>query len=300
MGVLVVGSVALDTVETPCGKRKEILGGSATFFSYTCSYFAPVSLVGVVGDDFPPAYRRLLEERGVNLLGLQTRPGKTFRWGGAYRYDMNRAETKFTQLNVFEDFHPRVPPSLRDSAYVFLANIDPRLQLEVLACLKKPRLVIGDTMNHWIDLKKDKVLEVVKKLDVFILNDAEARQLTGEVSLRLAAKTILALGPAHVVIKKGEHGAALFSEKGVFCAPGLPLEKVVDPTGAGDTFAGGFVGHLAKAGKEDASVFRRAVIYGSVMASFNVEDFSLNRLKKLRRGDIEKRYREFIGLTRFS
>ncbi len=299
MSVLVVGSIALDTVETPFGKREEILGGSATFFSYTCSYFTPVSLVGVVGEDFPPEYRELLAEKGIDIQGLQTRPGKTFRWGGAYHGDMNQAKTEFTDLNVFEDFHPEIPEALRESEYVFLANIDPPLQLEVLSAVKKPRLAVGDTMNLWIELKKDELVEVIKRLDIFIINDAEARQLTGEVSLHLAAKAILALGPSQVVVKKGEHGAMLFSGDEVFSAPALPLEKIVDPTGAGDSFAGGFMGYLAKTGKTDVGTLRRAVIYGSVMASFNVEDFSLNRLKKLEWDDIEDRYQEFVKLTRF-
>lgn len=299
MSVLVVGSVALDTVETPAGKRKEILGGSATYFSCACSYFAPVNLVAVVGEDFPPEARKLLEERGVELEGLQVNPGRTFRWGGSYRGDMNEAQTDFTDLNVFENFHPRIPPSYRESEYVFLANIDPDLQLEVLSQMKKPRLVVGDTMNLWIDLKPDRVREVISRLDLFIFNDAEARQLTGEVSLKKAAGEILELGPEVVVIKKGEHGAILFSRREIFSAPALPMERVVDPTGAGDSFAGGLVGYLAREGKMDFATLRRAVIYGSVMASFNVEDFSLNRLRDLSNDDIEKRYRRFQAITAF-
>jgi len=299
MNVLAVGSVALDTVETPFGRREEILGGSATYFSYACSFFAPVNLVAVVGEDFPPEYRAALEKRGIDLAGLEVRPGRTFRWGGSYRYDMNEAETEFTSLNVFEGYHPRIPADYRRSGYVFLANIDPHLQLEVLEQVRRPRLVVGDTMNLWIGLKKEVVWEVVKKLDILIFNDAEARQLTGEVSLKKAAEKIVRAGPEHVVIKKGEHGALLFSQKEIFSAPGLPLETVMDPTGAGDSFAAGFVGYLAKEENLTSSVLRRAVIYGSVMASFNVEDFSLNRLKKLKKGDIEKRYREFKDLVSF-
>ncbi len=299
MSVLVVGSVALDTVETPAGKRKEILGGSATYFSCACSYFAPVNLVAVVGDDFPPEDRALLEEREVDLAGLQVSPGRTFRWGGSYRGDMNEARTDFTDLNVFEDFHPQIPPSYRESEYVFLANIEPDLQLEVLAQIEKPRLVVGDTMNLWIDLKPERVREVVSRLDLFIFNDAEARQLTGEVSLKKAAGEILKLGPKGVVIKKGEHGAILFTPEEIFCAPALPMDRLVDPTGAGDSFAGGLVGYLAREGKADFAILRRAVIYGSVMASFNVEDFSLNRLRDLSNDDIEKRYRRFQDITSF-
>ncbi len=299
MPVLVVGSVAFDTVTTPFGHRAKILGGSATYFSYSCSFFAPVCLVAVVGEDFPPEYRELLENKGVNLEGLQVSPGRTFHWGGAYRYDMNEAETEFTDLNVFEDFHPRLPESGRLCEYVLLANIDPDLQLEVLQQVKKPRLVVGDTMNLWIELKKERVKEVISRLDILILNDAEARQFTGQVGLKNAADQILELGPRAVVIKKGEHGALLFTRREIFSAPGLPLEKVVDPTGAGDSFAGGFVGHLAKTGQTSFDALKQAVIYGSVMASFNVEDFSLERLKKINRNDIKDRYLVFQELAAF-
>lgn len=299
MAVLVVGSVALDTVETPAGKRKEVLGGSATYFSYAGSYFSPINLVAVVGEDFPPEYRELLEEKGINLEGLQIKSGRTFRWGGSYRGDMNEARTDFTDLNVFEDFHPQIPSSYRESEYVFLGNIDPDLQLEVLSQIEKPRLAAGDTMNLWIDLKPERVKEVISKLDLFIFNDAEARQLTGEVSLKKAAAEILRLGPREVVIKKGEHGAILFSREEIFSAPALPMEKIVDPTGAGDSFAGGLIGYLAREGTTDFASLRRAVIYGSVMASFNVEDFSLGRLRDLSEDDIENRYRRFQDITSF-
>ncbi len=299
MSVLVVGSVAFDTVSTPFGSREKILGGSATYFSYSCSFFSPVKLVGVVGEDFPDCYRKLLREKNIDLEGLQVRPGRTFHWGGAYRYDMNEAETEFTHLNVFEDFHPDLPKAYRKSEYVLLANIDPDLQLEVLDQIENPRLVVGDTMNLWIELKKEKVWKVIEKLNILIFNDAEARQLTGEVSLKKAADMILSRGPDYVVIKKGEHGALMFWPEGVFSAPGLPMETVIDPTGAGDTFAGGFIGYLASRGKLDAPTLRRAVIYGSIMASFNVEDFSLERLKTLTEDDINRRYKEFEVLTLF-
>lgn len=299
MSVLVVGSVAFDTVTTPFGKREKILGGSATYFSYSCSFFAPVCLVAVVGEDFPDEYRRLLEGKGVNLEGLQVVPGKTFHWGGSYRYDMNEAETEFTDLNVFENFHPRLPRCCRECGYVLLANIDPDLQLEVLEQVKEPRLVVGDTMNLWIKLKKERLQEVFGRLDILILNDAEARQFTGRVGLKSAAGRLLELGPRAVVIKKGEHGALLFSRDGIFSAPGLPLEKVVDPTGAGDSFAGGFMGYLAQTGETDFPALKKAVIYGSVMASFNVEDFSLERLKTVSPGDIKERYRQFQALVDF-
>lgn len=299
MSVLVVGSVAFDTVTTPFGKREKILGGSATYFSYSCSFFAPVHLVAVVGEDFPREHRKLLEDKGVNLDGLQVAPGKTFHWGGAYQYDMNEAETEFTDLNVFQDFHPRLPESCRSCEYVLLANIDPDLQLEVLDQVEKPRLVAGDTMNLWLELKKERVEEVIGRLDILILNDAEARQFTGLVGLKNAADRILELGPRAVVIKKGEHGALLFTRDEVFSAPGLPLEKVVDPTGAGDSFAGGFIGHLARSGESSFPALKQAVIYGSVMASFNVEDFSLERLKRIRPDDIKDRYRRFQALSGF-
>jgi sugar/nucleoside kinase (ribokinase family) len=299
MSVLVVGSVAFDTVATPFGRREKILGGSATYFSYSCSFFAPVYLVAVVGEDFPDGYRKLLEGKGINLDGLQVAPGKTFHWGGSYRYDMNEAETEFTDLNVFENFHPRLPESCRNCEYVLLANIDPDLQLEVLEQVEKPRLVVGDTMNLWIELKKKRVEEVIGRLDILIVNDAEARQFTGQVGLKNAADRILGLGPRAVVIKKGEHGALLFTREEIFSAPGLPLEKVVDPTGAGDSFAGGFMGHLARTGETAFGALRKAVIYGSVMASFNVEDFSLERLKKISPDDIKDRYRRFQDLADF-
>lgn len=299
MSVLVVGSVAFDTVTTPFGRKEKILGGSATYFSYSCSFFSPVNLVAVVGEDFPSEYRDLLRERDINLDGLQVSAGKTFHWGGSYRYDMNEAETEFTDLNVFEDFHPQLPSAYRSSEYVLLANIDPELQLEVLDQIDNPRLVVGDTMNLWIELKKKMVEEVIRKLDILIINDAEARQFTGEVSLKKAADQILELGCKYVVIKKGEHGALLFSRQYVFSAPGLPLETVVDPTGAGDTFAGGFMGYLARAGEDSPESLRKAMIYGSVMASFNVQDFSLERLKKLSQDDINNRFQEFKALTSF-
>jgi len=299
MSVLVVGSVAFDTVTTPFGRRDKILGGSATYFSYSCSFFAPVNLVAVVGEDFPDPYRELLRQRRINLDGLQVHEGKTFHWGGSYRYDMNEAETEFTDLNVFEDFHPDLPASYRASEYVLLANIDPDLQLEVLNQIENPRLVVGDTMNLWIELKSEAVQEVVRKLHILIINDAEARQFTGEVSLKKAAGKILELGCEYVVIKKGEHGALLFSRQDIFSAPGLPLDTVIDPTGAGDTFAGGFMGYLARSGEISPSSLRKAMIYGSVMASFNVEDFSLERLQRLQEDDIKSRFQEFKALTSF-
>ncbi len=299
MNVLVVGSVALDTLETPHGKREEMLGGSATYFSVSCSNFAPVRLVGVVGEDFSPAHLKLLQSKGIDTRGLEIRPGKTFRWGGSYLSDLNQAQTSFTHLNVFESFHPRLPEEWKESDCVFLANIDPVLQMEVLDQLKRPKLVAGDTMNLWINIKPDRVKEAIERMDLLFINDAEARQLTRESNLPRAARRLLSMGPRFVVIKKGEHGAVLFSRKDAFCAPALPLEKVVDPTGAGDTFAGGCVGYIARRGCFAPAVLRRAVIYGSVMASFAVEDFSLNRLRRVRKADIVSRYQRFKDLSCF-
>ena len=299
MNVLVVGSVALDTLETPSGKREEMLGGSATYFSVSCSFFAPVRLVGVVGEDFPRAHLALLKKRKIDTEGLEVCPGKTFRWGGSYLSDLNQAQTRFTQLNVFETFHPRLPERWRESDCVFLANIDPVLQMEVLDQIRRPKLVAGDTMNLWITIKPDRVAEAIERMDLLFINDGEARQLTREGNLAQAARRLLMMGPRFVVIKKGEHGAVLFSRKETFSAPALPLERVVDPTGAGDTFAGGCLGYIARRGCFAPAVLRRAVVYGSVMASFAVEDFSLNRLRRLRRADIVARYRRFKALTCF-
>ncbi len=299
MSVLVVGSVALDTVQTPSGRREEVLGGSAAYFSVACSYFAPVRLVGVVGEDYPVSAIEIFQARKVDLEGLETRPGKTFRWGGSYENDLNQATTEFTALNVFEDFRPRIPPSHRDSEFVFLANIDPELQLNVLDQVRGPKLVAGDTMNLWIDLKRDRLLEVVKRLGLLLINDGEARQLSGRKGLPAAARVLLDAGPPRVLIKKGEHGAILYAADDIFALPALPIEEVVDPTGAGDAFAGGFIGFLARQGELSAENFRRAVVYGSVMASFAVSDFSLNRLTGLSEDDIETRFSEFQKLTAF-
>lgn len=299
MSILVVGSVAFDTVETPFGKRERALGGSATFFSFSASFFHKVNLVAVVGADFPREHVRLLASRGIDTKGLKVLPGKTFHWSGSYRYDMNEAITHSTCLNVFEHFKPEVPEEYRRSEYVFLANIDPDLQREVLAQIKKPRLVACDTMNFWIEHKKDALLKLLKMVDIVILNEGEARQLTGQPNLVRAGRTIREWGPDRVVIKKGEHGALLFGDDSVFVAPAYPMEGIVDPTGAGDTFAGGFMGYLAKEGKTGWKTLCRAVIYGSVMASFNVEDFSLDRMKRLSAKEIRSRYREFVSFSHF-
>jgi len=299
MSIVVVGSIALDTIETPFGKREDILGGSCTYFSYSASFFHPVSIVGVVGKDFPSKHIELLKSRGINTEGLQVVEGETFRWSGAYEYDMNEAKTLSTCLNAFETFQPKLPESYRDADYVFLANIEPELQLSVLEQVRAPKLIACDTMNLWLNTRRDAVEQLFGKVDVVILNDGEARLFSGTPNLVASAKRIRETGAKYVVIKKGEHGALLFGPDLFFAAPGFPLETIVDPTGAGDTFAGGFMGFLAKAGTLDDTLLRRAVVHGCVMASFNVEDFSLDRLTSLTDEAITNRYREYVALTHF-
>jgi len=296
--VLVVGSVALDSVRTPFGQAEETLGGSATYFSYAASFFVPVRLVAVVGEDFPGAHLDLLRAREVDLAGLEVAPGKTFRWTGEYGYDLDEATTLATHLGVFADFRPRLPPHFRKTPFLFLGNIDPDLQREVLRQLERPRLVALDTMNYWIDGKREALLGVLQEVDALLVNDAEARQLTREPSLARAARAILGLGPRIVVIKQGEHGVLMATDGRFFFAPAYPLESVFDPTGAGDTFAGGFLGALARDGKLDETALRRAIVYGSVMASFTVEDFSLNRLRRLEPKEIDERVRAFGEMMR--
>jgi len=297
--VLVVGSVALDTVETPFGKVEEALGGSATYFACSASFFTGVRLVGVVGEDFPPGHLAVLRGRGVDLTGLTVAPGRTFRWRGQYGYDLNEARTLATELNVFAEFRPRLAPELRRVPYLFLANIDPELQLDVLRQMEaRPRLVALDTMNFWIQGKRAALEAVLAEVDVVTINDSEARQLAREPNLVKAARAIAAMGPRTVVVKRGEYGAVMVSDGAFFIVPAYPLETVHDPTGAGDTFAGGFMGVLAAEDRVDARTMRRAVVYGSVMASFTVEDFSLNRLLRLTRAEIAERYAAFQDLTR--
>lgn len=299
MSILVVGSVAFDSVETPFGKVDEVLGGSGTYFSTSASFFSDISLVAVVGEDFPSEHLEFLKQRNVDLEGVQVVPGKTFRWKGEYGYDLNEAKTLDTQLNVFEHFRPELPESYRDAEFVFLGNIDPELQLEVLSQVRNPKLVACDTMNFWISGKRESLVKTLAKVDILMINESEVRQLAAEANLIKAAQTILAMGPKTIVIKRGEYGALMFSEHTIFSAPAYPLEAVFDPTGAGDTFAGGFMGYLAaNQNLSDASV-RQAIIFGSVMASFTVEDFSLNRLKNLEYREIEERFRRFKLLTEF-
>ena len=297
--LLVVGSVALDSVATPFGKVREVLGGSATYFSYSASFFTRARLVAAVGEDFPKEHTRLLEERGVDVAGLSVVRGRTFRWSGEYGYDLNDARTLDTQLNVFAEFRPSLAPEARAVPYLFLANIDPELQLEVLRQMtSRPKLVALDTMNFWIQGKRDALVRVLGEVDVVTINDAEARRLAGEPNLIKAARAISALGPQTVVVKRGEYGALLFANGGFFMVPAYPLESVYDPTGAGDTFAGGFMGYLASRDATGGATMRRAMIYGSVMASFTVEDFSLNRLARLTPAQVAARYEEFEQLMR--
>src|SRR5687768_7933812 len=299
MTVLVVGSVALDSVETPFGKAEDVLGGSGTFFSASASHFGPVQLVGVVGSDYPAEKLQGLALRGVDLAGVEHAEGESFRWRGRYRHDLNSAETLETRLGVFSHFRPKIPEQFRRAPFVFLANIDPRLQLEVLNQVEKPTLVACDTMNFWIESRRSDLLELLGHVDLITLNDAEARQLTEQANLVKAARWIMKRGPTHVVIKKGEHGAFMFTESSVFFAPAYPLEDVFDPTGAGDSFAGGFIGYLARAGQLDEEHMRRAVVYGSVMGSFAVERFSIERLLEIDQGDIRRRLSEFRRLVAF-
>ncbi len=297
--VLVVGSVALDSVETPFGKADDVLGGSGTYFASSASHFAPVQLVGVVGDDYPLDLLQPLVERGVDLAGLEKVSGSSFRWRGRYRHDLNAAETLETHLGVFSNFRPNIPDQFREAPFVFLANIDPRLQLQVLEQVKKPRLVACDTMNFWIESRRPELVELLGHVDLITLNDGEARQLTEHTNLVQAARWILDKGPKHVLIKKGEHGAFMFTRDSVFFAPAYPLESVFDPTGAGDSFAGGFIGSLAASGDLSDASMRRAVVVGSAMGSFAVEQFSNGRLLDITRADIDARVQEFRQLVAF-
>ncbi|MBK8645951.1 MAG: sugar kinase [Gemmatimonadetes bacterium] len=299
MSVLVVGSVALDSVETPFGKADEVLGGSGTFFSASASHLTPVQLVGVVGSDYPFEKLAPLGARGVDLAGVERADGESFRWRGRYRHDLNSAETLETRLGVFSHFRPKIPEQFRSAPYVFLANIDPRLQLEVLRQVERPKLVACDTMNFWIESRRPDLMELLKHVDAILLNDGEARQLTEHANLVKAARWILNRGPKIVIIKKGEHGAFMFTEHSVFFAPAYPLEDVFDPTGAGDSFAGGFMGYLARTGKLDEEHMRRAVVYGSAMGSFAVEKFSIERLLEIDHDMIRERLNEFRRLVAF-
>ena len=300
MSILVVGSVAFDTVQTPAGRAEGVLGGSASYFSVAASFFAPVHLVAVVGKDFSEENARIFRDRDVDLGGLSHVPGKTFRWSGVYGDDINQRTTLATELNVFQEFEPVLPERLRKAEYLFLANIDPDLQRSVLKQMKGPKLVACDTMNFWIEGKRDSVLEMLKGVDVLLINDQEARQLALDANTVRAAKKILGFGPSSLIIKRGEYGAALYSSHSHFAVPAYPLLDPVDPTGAGDSFAGGFMGHLARRGAHDEATIRQALVVGSVMASFCVEDFSLRRFQSLRPEHIRTRLKEFGRMTLFA
>jgi sugar/nucleoside kinase (ribokinase family) len=303
LGVVVVGSVALDTLELSGKVYPDVLGGSASFFAVAASHFAPVRLVAVVGEDFPAEHTAYLADRGVDLQGLTRAQGSTFRWRGRYSVDLASRTSLDTQLNVFADFRPSLPDAYRRTELLFLGNIHPALQLEVLDQVESPQLVALDTMNFWISGELDTLKKVLRRIDTIILNDEEARQLSSEHNLPLAARAIHAMGPRTVIVKRGDAGALLFywheGKASVFAAPAYPLEEVLDPTGAGDTFAGGFVGSLARSGAFDAGAIRRAMFHGSVMASFCVEGIAHDRLRRVTMPEIEERYAAFCDLTHF-
>ena len=297
--VLTVGSVAFDSIKTPFGEASRVVGGAATYFSLAASFFTDVRLVAVVGDDFGPEQIGVFDGRRVDLAGLQRVSGETFRWRGEYSFDLNTRETLYTHLNVFEDFRPRIPEAFRDSPFVFLANIHPALQLEVLEQVADPGFVALDTMNYWIEGTPKELRQVLARVHVLVINDEEARELSGEPNLVKAARVIRELGPQRVVIKRGEHGVLMTHGDGFFAVPGLPLEEVLDPTGAGDTFAGGFVGYIAASSQVTDAVVTQAIIAGSTMASFAVEDFGVDRLLRLRDPEVRTRFAEFKRLTHF-
>ncbi len=299
MSILVVGSAALDTVETPFGSVEDALGGSAIYFSAAASYFSPVNLVAVVGDDFPKEQIEFLKKKNVDFSGLEVADGKTFRWGGKYGFDLNDRDTLFTHLNVFEKFEPKIPDSYKNSEYIFLANIGPELQMDVLKQIESPKLVALDTMNYWIGGNLPALRETLKHVDVLIVNDSEVRQLAYEANLVKASKIVQEMGPKTLIIKKGEHGALLITQDSFFWAPAYPLESIYDPTGAGDTFAGGFMCYMAMCDQISIYNLKRAVVFVSAMASFCVEKFSLERLEDLSDEEIRTRFKEFWQMTNF-
>jgi sugar/nucleoside kinase (ribokinase family) len=298
--ILAVGSVAFDSIKTPFGEASRVVGGAATYFSIAASFFTEVRMVAVVGQDFGDNVEKVFGGRRIDVTGLQTVPGETFRWKGEYGFDLNTRETIYTHLNVFEHFKPTIPASYVGSPFVFLGNIHPTLQGEVLEQVRKPRLVGADTMNYWIERTPGELKAVLKRVDVLLINDSEARELAGESNLVKAARTIQAMGPTTLVIKRGEHGVLMTRPGGgFFAAPAMPLEEVFDPTGAGDTFAGGFLGYLASGDRVDDTSLVRAIIYGSTLASFAVEDFSVDRLLRLKQEEVAARFNEFKKLTHF-
>ena len=297
MSILVVGSVAIDSVETPHGQANDVVGGAATYFALAASFFCPVRMVAAVGSDFPAAAVDLLQGRGVDLTGLERREGTTLRWRGRYHEDMNVRDTLDLDLGVFADFNPKLPASYKDSQHIFLANIDPKLQSAVLDQLSGHKLVGCDTMNHWIMESRPALEQLLRRVGILVINDEEARMISGEHNVVRAARAILKMGPHTLLIKRGEYGVIQFAADSVFAVPAFPLEEVFDPTGAGDTFAGGFMGELARTGDHSQAGLRRAIVYGSVMASFVVEQFSYRRLVELDRDAIDRRYRQFVSLT---
>lgn len=300
MSILVVGSLAFDDIETPFGRSDNTLGGSSTYIALSTSYFSDeVKLVGVVGSDFEEKHFRILHDKSIDTRGIQMiEDGKTFRWSGRYHYDMNTRDTLDTQLNVFAEFDPHIPQAYRESRFVCLGNIDPELQLKVLDQISRPELVLCDSMNFWIEGKPEELKKTLERVDIFVINDSEARLLSGDPNLVKSARIIRNMGPKILIIKKGEHGALLFTDNGIFAAPAYPLESIYDPTGAGDTFAGGFLGHLARAGEINETELRKAVLYGSAMASFCVEKFGTEKIADLNLLEIEDRYQSFLDLSK--
>jgi sugar/nucleoside kinase (ribokinase family) len=299
MSVLVVGTVAFDSIETPYGSAERILGGSASYFALGASFFTPVRVVGVIGQDFPQEYLDLFAEKKIDLEGLKRANGDTFHWRGRYHEDINVRDTLELHLNVLAGFVPDLPERYRDAEYVFLGNIDPAMQMEVLNQIRRLKLVACDTMDHWIRESAQELQKVLKRIEMLVINDSEARLLSGESNIVRAARAILKMGPKAVLIKRGEYGVLQFSDSSVFATPAYPLEEVFDPTGAGDSFAGGFLGQLARSGDASQRGIRRAIVYGSVVASFTVEDFGVKRLTTLSLSEIEERYQRFIQLTDF-
>jgi sugar/nucleoside kinase (ribokinase family) len=299
MSVLVVGTVAFDSIETPFGSAERILGGSAAYFALAASVFTPVRLVGVIGRDFPEEYIELFTQRKIDIAGLQKEQGETFHWRGRYHEDVNVRDTLELHLNVLAGFVPRLPESYRDAEYVFLGNIDPLMQAEVLNQIRAAKLVVCDTMDHWIRESPEELRKVLNRIEILVINDSEAKLLSGYNNIVQAARAILKMGPKVVLIKRGEYGVLQFSDGSVFATPAYPLEEVFDPTGAGDSFAGGFLGQLARSGDHSERGLRRAIVYGSVVASFTVEDFGVKRLTGVGLEDIEERYRSFAKLTDF-
>ena len=300
MPLLVVGSVAFDCVETPTDRRDDVLGGSAVFFSYAASFFSPVRMIGAVGEDWPAEHTSMLQQKGIDTSGLQIIPGgKTFRWRGRYLPNMNDRETIEVHLNVLDEFQPKLGASHQDCRFLFLGNASPAVQLNVLEQAKNAELTVADTMDLWINIQRDELGELLQKIDGLVLNDAEAKLLAEDENLVRAGHTIRAMGPKFVVIKKGEHGAMFFSEHEMYVMPAFPTEKVLDPTGAGDSFAGGMMGHLASIGRFDPQALKEALAYGTVTASFTVEDFSLDRLERLDRSMVDQRFKEYRQMLNF-